>query len=185
MTEPFKLRVLHALTDALEEITIANGYHHDMGRFDRGDGVLTKRVYRGRAWFGDNDPIPMISVLEGVSPADEVAEMPVNTATGEFDWPLIVQVFVNDDPENPTDPAYRLMADVRRCLSQESTRRSANGRQVDPLGMGFPNQSGVDRIVSMRIGPGVCRPADDVSARAYGWLTLILRIVDHADSTFA
>jgi len=178
---PFKLRALTALTGIIKEITPDNGYVCDLADFDPGDGVDQERVFRGRAWFGDNDPIPMVSVLEGVSPADEVDEPPVDTTTGEYDWPLLIQGFVDDDPEHPTDPAYLLLADVRRRLAVEKRRKAPGSHQPDPLGLGL----GKNRITKISIGPGVVRPADDVSSRAYFWLTVILRVVDNASDPYA
>lgn len=172
---PFKLRALRALTEALKTITPTNGYNSDLSDFER-DTVATSRVYRGLAWFGADSPIPMVSILEGVSPADEVAEPPVDTATGEYDWPILVQGFVNDDPLNPTDPAYVLLADVRRRIAVEKLRKMTGSHQPDPLGLG----AGKNRITKITIGPGVVRPADDVSSKAYFWLTITLRIVDNA-----
>lgn len=183
--QPFKLRVLRALTDALKTITPANGYHHDMADAQASDGVTDSKVFRGRAWFGDSDPLPMLSVLEGVNPSDEVAEPPVNTPVAEYDWPILLQGFVNDDPANPTDPAYLLMADVRRCLAKEA-RRKMPGDPSEPNILGL-QEAGDSRnqLVDLRIGAGVVRPADDVSARAYFWASLTLRIVDHAADPYA
>lgn len=178
---PFKLRVLRGLTDALKTITPDNGYASNLADFDPGDGISTTRVFRGKAWFGDDSPIPMVSVLEGVTPSDEVAEPPVDTTTGEFEWPLIVQGFVQDDPENPTDPAYMLLADVRRRLAIERVRKAPNTHQPDPFGLGF----GKNRVTGLTIGPGVVRPADDISAKAYFWLSLTIRVVDNAAAPFA
>lgn len=179
---PFKLRVLRALTDALKEITPAAGYVFNLADFDD-SGVMQARVFRGRAWFGDNDPIPLVSVLEGVSPADDVAEPHLKTEGGSYDWPIMVQGFVDDDPENPTDPAYVLMADVRRRLVVEKTRKLPNSAgQLNPFGMGEP---GPNRVTGLIIGPGVVRPADDVSSKAYFWLSLTLRIVDNAAEPYS
>lgn len=182
MSDPFKLKLLKAITAALKEITPANGYVNDLGDFDPGDGVMTARVYRGRAWFGENDPIPLVSVLEGVDPADEVAEPPsVNAVSAEYDWPLLIQGFVDDDPANPTDPAYTLMAEVRRRLIAERKRKTA-AHDPDPFGLGA---TGKNRVTGLRVGAGVVRPADDVSAKAWFWLTLTPRIVDNAEDPTA
>lgn len=176
-TLPFKTRVLRALTDALKDIAPSNGYISDLADFEADDGVTVSRVYRGRAWFGDSDPIPMVSILEGAHPADMVAEPPVNTATNEHDWELLIQGFVNDDPTNPTDPAYPLLADVRRRLAIEA-KRTSDGM---PSILGFGLRDGAKNSISkLHIGAGVVRPADDVSARAYFWLSIVIRVVDNA-----
>ncbi len=181
MTLPFKLQALHALTDAFKTITPANGYHFDLADFVDGDGVTVSRVYRGRPWFGDSDPIPMVSVLEAGDPFDIIAEAQPSAGIAENDWALNVQGFVIDDKTNPTDPGYLLLADLRKCLAAEAARRSANGRQPNPLGLGL----GKNKVVSLRFGSGTVRPADDVSAKAWLWLPVTLRIVEHASDPYA
>lgn len=178
MSDPFDLKIQKALAAALKEITPAAGYVSNLADFDPGDGVLTSRIYRGRAWFGPNDPETMVSILEGIDPSEEVAEPPIESRSGEYDWPLIVLGFVNDDPNNPTDPAYVLKADVRRRLALEMKRKAPNSNQPDPFGLGVGVRN---RIVGLRIGPGVVRPADDVSPKAWFWLRLIVRRIDNAE----
>jgi len=175
----FKLDVLYAITDCLKAITPANGFAHDLSDFTDDELQPMQRVFRGRLWFGESDPIPMVCLYEGAHPADEVSESPVDTTTGEYDWDLIVQGFVNDDPVHPTDPAYRLMADVRRKLAAERKRKHPMKlHQRDPFGLG----AGSSHITDIRIGPGVVRPADDISAKAYFWLSLRIRIIDNAST---
>lgn len=178
--DPFKLRVLKALTATLKAITPANGYVSDLSDFDPGDGVDTARVYRGRAWFGDNDPLPMVSVLEGVNPADEVAEPPASTPVAEYSWDILLQGWVTDDPLNPTDPAYLLLADVRQCLAAQAKRTLPNDpTERDIFGLKAEGASR-NEITGLRFGAGVVRPADDVSSTAWFWLSVQVRVVDHA-----
>lgn len=178
---PFKLVALRAVTDALKEITPTNGYTSDMGDFELEDTTMQSRVFRGRAWYGSGDPVPMLSLLEAVDPASLVGDPPVDTATGEYDWPLLLQGFLQDDPVNPTDPAYFLLADVRWRLSKEIVRKVPGGHQPDPFGLG----RGKNRITKVIIGSGVVRPADDISAKTYFWLPLTLRIVDNPAAPFS
>ncbi|MBB5985931.1 hypothetical protein [Sphingobium lignivorans] len=181
MSDPFKLRVLKALTAALKTITPANGYDHDLSDGTHGDGAALERVFRGREWFGDSDPIPMLCVLEATSGEDELLAMS-QTAASQYDWPILIQGFVKDDPAHPTDPAYKLLADVRLCLARESTRTLEGSRGIkDPLGLG----SGANRIEKMAIGAGTVRPAGDVSAKAYFWLIVTLTVIDQAGSPYA
>lgn len=103
-----RLEVQKALTKHLEGITPDNGYKAD----------LRGKVYRGRNRFGANhtDKIPFLSVLE-----------PKATDYGNFaneeqtvrldDWVLLVQGWADDDPRNPTDPAYELVAEVEQRLA--------------------------------------------------------------------
>lgn len=176
MSDPFKLRVLKALTECLKEITPANGYASNLADFNPGDGVMTARIYRGRAWFGDNDPLPMVSILEGVDPAFEVGEPHLKAESAGYDWPILIQGWVTDDRANPTDPAYVLLDDVRKRLLREKIRKLPGSHsQPDPFGLGGTK----NRVNGLLVGPGVVRPADDVSSTAWFWLTLNLRIVDN------
>lgn len=178
---PFKLRVLRTLTDIIKEVTPSNGYVSDLSDFDPGDGVQTERVYRGREYFGDQDPLPLIGILEGNDPADEVAEQPVDTPTGEYWWALIVQGWTENDPQHPTDPAYVMMADVRRRLVIERRRKDAF-HNPNIFGLGA---EGKNRLVDLRVGPGVVRPPNNLSPVAWWWMTLDLRIVDNAGEPYA
>lgn len=170
MADPFRLRVLQALTSALREITLANGYSHD----------LSTNVFRGRTLYGEGDPLPLVSVLEAPQPPDELL-LSADAAVAAGDWRLIVQGFVQDDPENPTDPAYRLEADVRLRLARERKRR------VDgfPAPLGFPDGEG-GAVTALTIGRPVVRPADDeVSSNAFFWIPVTLRLVEDDDAPFS
>lgn len=179
---PFKLRCLYALTDALKTITKADGYHFDLADFTDDEGVAMERVFRGRAWFGDSDPIPMVSVLEAGDPFDTVAETETNSkSVMESDWTLNIQGFLVDDKTHPTDPGYLLLADIRRVLAREAARKGAMPHERNPLGLGL----GKNKIVRLSFGSGTVRPADDVSAKTWLWLPATLRIVEHADDPYA
>lgn len=169
-TEPFRLRLFMAMTAALEEITPANGYLNDMSR----------AVFRGRLYYGDNDPLPMLSILE---PAQSTLPALNNDGNISGDWEVLIQGFVKDDPKNPTDPAYRLQADVMRRLGQEQGRRD-DGRTLNVLGLGGGNGLG-NEIVEMKIGHGVVRPSDDISTKAYFWLTLTFKIIEDLKNPLA
>lgn len=159
MPDPTRLRVLKALTDVLASITPANGYQHD----------LTGSVFRGRDIFGYNDPLPMISILEQIEddPRDQGA-VPVDSPVQHAAWTLQIQGFVQDDRDNPTDPAHHLMAEVKKRLIEERIRH----RQRDIFGMG-------DVVTDLRLSHGVVRPADEVSDKAYFWLRMTLTLVEN------
>lgn len=173
---PRKLRILKALTDTLKTITPANGYQSDLADFDPGDGAFTPRVYRGRAFFGDEDPVPMISILEAVEASEDVVAAHKFKAVSEYFWPLLVQGFVKDDKTHPTDPAYTLLADVRQCLAREASRRSAGS----PFILGFPDT----KVTGMQIGSGIVRPANELSAYAGFHLTLGIGLIDDAEEPY-
>lgn len=159
--DPFRLRVQKSLTAALEQITPANGYRSDMAPATVG-GKTVRRVLRGRTIFGEDDPLPMISILEEpIAPENDLS--PVAGTSGQGPYDLMVQGFVNDDPQNPTDPAHILLADVKMRLI-ELKRDEGLSHRVFRFG---PK---ANTVVSVSFGGGVVRPADEVSAVAYFWL---------------
>lgn len=168
MSDPFRLRVLKALTTTLKEITPANGYVND----------LSESVFRGRDTFGEDDPLPMISILENPRATD-----PSQLADGtgsSADWELLIQGFVKDDHMNPTDPAYWLEAEVRKRLAQEKDRaRDFDGPGIFGLGQKAPCVTGIV------IGNPVCRPADETSDVAFCWLAVTLTLVEDLEKPFA
>lgn len=172
---PSKLVVLRGLTDALKEITPTNGYQSDLSDFDPGDGVLTPRVYRGRALFGESDPVPMVSVLEGIDAIDHIAEPLPTTPFSEYWWSLIVQGWVADDPQHPTDPAYVLLADVRRRLAIEAKRKTAD--KTEPMIFGLP----WSLVQGLRFNTGIVRPSNELSMYAGFHMTLQIQINDNAE----
>jgi hypothetical protein len=156
LPEPFDLQVLKALTTALEEITVANGYRHDMAG----------SVFRGRMLFSEDDPIPMISINQPPQMPEDI-EVPRGSSAAAYTMDLIIQGFVDDDFENPTDPAFYLLADVRHRLAVERKRDDG----FDVLGFGAK--------VQMHVGQGVVRSPDaDVSDRAFFWLPVTLEFAE-------
>lgn len=162
--EPFRLRVLKALTVTLEGVNPDNGYEHDM----------RKAVFRGRVRYGPKDPLPMLSILEAPIPLDVIQSRGANP-NSSGPWELLIQGFVKDDSKNPSDPAHHLMAEVKAVLALEKLRR--NDRQPDMFGLG-------GRVLEMQIGQGSVRPPDEVSDKAFFWLTLTLRIAETLDKPY-
>lgn len=166
LTPPTRLLVLMALTDSLEQVSgNADGYEYDL----RPTTEVPKRVYRGRVLFGDDDPIPMVSILESPVPI-EGQESDADKVVKKGDWELILQGWCEDDDKtvNPTDAAQYLLADVKRRLAIEKER----DRDFNILGMG-------DVVTALDIGVGVVRPPDEVSAKAYFWLNIKLNIIEN------
>ncbi len=158
--DPFRLRVQKAFTAALEQITVANGFRND----------LAGSVFRGRTIFGDNDPLPMVSMLEEpIAPENDLSPRSGTAETG--DYVLMVQGFIKDDPENPTDPAHVLLADVKRRLVE---LKADDRRQDRPFRFG-PK---ANTVVSVSWDGGVVRPADEVSAVAYFWLRVTFELAE-------
>lgn len=159
-TEPLRLRILKAMTEALKEITPANGFATD----------VEGNVFRGRVIFGENDPIPLISILEVPIPLDQTPP-PTDSEFSSGGWEIMIQGFVTDDPENPTDPAHFFMADVKKRLAIEKRKALAMNAAQGIFGLG-------NFVTGLRIGAGVVRPPDEISAVSYFWLTITLDMVE-------
>lgn len=159
-TEPLRLRILKAMTEALKEITVANGYHTD----------VNGAVFRGRVVYGDNDPLPLLSILEVPIPIDQT-EVPNDSPFNSGGWEIMVQGFVEDDETHPTDPAHFFMADVKKRLAKEKRKALEMESEDGIFGLG-------NFVTNIRIGTGVVRPPDEISAKAYFWLTLMLDVVE-------
>lgn len=162
MADPYRLAVMKKLTDQLKGITISNGYAYD----------LTDSVFRGRALFDDDDPVPMLSILE--SPRSEPGQFSgENARKGELT--VLVQGWAVDDAENPTDPAYFLMAAVEHRLARVTAINNSTG---DPL---YPNEYMLDRLVGdFKVQQGVVRPPmmDGISSKAFFYLAVTLTLVN-------
>lgn len=164
MPDPFRLTVLKALSAALEEVTPANDYLHD----------LTASVFRGRLLFTSHDPVPMVTITEPPQMPEQM-ESPDGATESSTKFPLLLQGFVDDDRENPTDPAYRLLADVQKRLALARSQ----GDGYDILGLG-------ERVMALHIGKGIVRPPDEVvSKTAYFWLPVTLEIAEDYANPFA
>lgn len=164
MTPSFKLRVLMALTAALRQITIANGY-----QFELGDSV-----YRGRLLLTAKDPVPCLAINEPPTTPEDLFS-PEGSALIRNAHMIIIQGFVADDLDNPTDPAYLLLADVQKCLAEELTRDEG----FDILGFG-------PRVTSLRLGSPIVRPPEaSVSIHSLFWLPLTLGYVEDLKYPFA
>ena len=163
MADPFRLRVLKALSASLEEVNPTNGYQHDM----------RNRVFRGRIIYGPKDPLPMISILEAPIPLETlIARGAQHSSAGP--WELLVQGFVKDDFQHPSDPAHHLMAEVKAQLTKEKRR----DRGHNALGM-----SG--RVAEMLIGQGSVRPPDEATDKAFFWLTVTLVVGEDLSDPYA
>lgn len=159
-TEPLRLRILKAMSEALKEISPANGYVT----------ALNEQVYRGRVIFGENDPLPLVSILEVPIPLDQTPP-PTDSEFSSGGWEIMVQGFIKDDSENPTDPAHFFMADVKKRLAIEKRKALAMKGEEGIFGLG-------NFVTGLRIGSGVVRPPDEISAVAYFWLTITLDMVE-------
>lgn len=158
MTDSIQLFALKKLTLELEGITPANGYQFDM----------SDRVFRGRLVYGDDDPIPMLSIVEHLQPDGNISVAGFLNSERAETWILLVQGWVENKPKNPTDDAYLLKAAVEKRLSDLIATDQSTG---NPL---YPNRYllGMKKtIINITIGPGlVSGPRAEVSAKAFFYL---------------
>ena len=167
ISDPLRLEIMKRLSGILREITPGNGYVLD---FSGAEGTEDNKVFRGRAIFGEGDPIPMLSILESPIPLDQLPS-PVDSGFNAGSWELMIQGFVDDDKTNPTDPAHIAMADVKKRLALESMKVSARIDEDGLFGL-------LRHVTKITIGTGVVRPPDEISAKAYFWLLIVLDIVE-------
>jgi len=158
MADSKRLLILKALTRHLEGIDGIDPYAHN----------LTDRVFRGRTVIGADFPVPMLSILEGKA-TDYGVFADLNQTVRKDSWLLLLQGYVQDDPVNPTDPAYTLLNDVELRLSDIV---SLNER-------GLPKFPGVHLlgglITSLTVAAPVVRPPEDgLSAKAFFYLPLLV-----------
>lgn len=168
---PPRLRILLAISDALKEINPDNGYEFDL----RDDQHGQPRVVRGRLVIGDEEPLPMVSILEQPM-ADEAisTERQADNTTNAGKWDLIVQGWAEGDKYNPSDIAYQLEAEVRKRISLEKKRPSARpgrGETRNYFGLG-------GLIYNITIGQPVVRPAEGISPQGTFYFNLTLEIAE-------
>jgi hypothetical protein len=89
---------------------------------------------------------------------------------------LLIQGWVEDDHENPTDPAHLLMADVKKRL--------ALAMQTDLSHIPNPLYMLGGKVVGVYVEPGTVRPADENSVRAFFFLRIVLQVVEHLDDPY-
>lgn len=166
MADSVRLAILKQLTTYLQtEITTTNGYQH----------TLTGAVFRGRFWLsGAEDPIPMLSILEALNPDRDPQRAGYERGTMEDEWILLVQGWVTDDPENPTDPAHNLMADVKRAIGKLA-------KQVYDAQL---SGTAFEHVSALTFEPGTVRPPDELSERAYFWMRIVLKVVEDTEALF-
>lgn len=175
MADPFRLRVLKALTAQIKTITPDNDFVNDLSDFTDEAGRQQERVFRGRTEFGDNDPLPMVAILE--DPASREANNdPINSGTGSNQFRVLIQGFVRDDKDHPLDPAYLLSAEVIRAISLSKTDR------YNILGFGHRQPC----VMALSVGQPVHRPPDDeVSHVAYFLVPVVLTLAENLETPFA
>lgn len=171
MSDSYLLAVEKALANHIEtEISSDKGRPLD----------VTGAVFRGRASYGRGDPTPMVSLLQ--SPDIEVETNSAGSETLRKGSKLyLVQGWVDDDPQNPTDPAHELLAEIKRAIAMLMG-------DFDDSNYALRHHSAQDQplVESVDVGVGLVRPPDDVSpTQAYCWLPVRLGLVESIDDPYA
>jgi hypothetical protein len=154
---------------------IADTVTTDNGRpFD-----LSQVVFRGRQRFGHGEPVPMVSVVQ--APNIDIENNNAGKGRQRFsDKTFLIQGWVADDPQNPTDPAHELMAEVKRALSYTLDMDDPNFmfRSYNPKGN--------DLISNINISTGLVRPPESgISDKAYFWLPLIVTLIEDLSDPYS
>ncbi|UVK46820.1 hypothetical protein BPNPMPFG_002530 [Mesorhizobium sp. AR07] len=175
MPDPFRLRLLKAVSAQLKTITPANGYLHDLSDYTDSAGRVAERVFRGKTVFGDNDPRPALAVLEDPRVKDG-HNGTGNSPAAVNELRILVQGFVTDDKDHPLDPAYQLSAEVITALVK------AKKDTHNIFGFGYQAPC----VMNLSIGQPVHRPPDDeVSAVAYFLVGVTFTLAENLETPFA
>lgn len=159
-TAPFRLEVLRRMTALIETIGVSSAIAY---------ADMSGKVKRGRIMFGEETPVPFVAILEPPIPVDQLPSPEGSDSTSGY-WDLLIQGFVEDDEDNPTDPAHILCANVRAVLAQHREDEHLNGL----FGMGVRTNV----VEDIFIGEPKVRPSDEISAKAYFWLPIRLKVVE-------
>lgn len=171
MIDSKRLATLRWLTAYLaREITPTNGYQFDLSADDRS-------VVRGVMFRDRTDPLPQVSILEDLDPERYPRRAGVSSAAHGVDkdeWVLLVQGWVEDDKDFPTDAAYLLMADVQKAIAKLS-------KGMDPVTFApaSPDYRMGGLVADIKVETGVVRPAmENVTDKALFWCRVVLGFVE-------
>lgn len=173
MADPKQLRVLKKLVAHLEGINPTNV---DPATGAAYDIDLRGRVFRGRSLLTIDDAEDAISILE--FPRQElVSPVGDHGIVRQLSWQIMLQGWPQDDPENPSDPAYAMLAKcemrLARLVAQKSNGRGAMYPDEYMLGL----HDGQHELTTLSIAPGVVRPPEDAASRlAMFYMPLVLGV---------
>lgn len=173
---PKQLQIMQRLTAHLEKISA--DFYPDFGFPE--DFNLAGAVFRGRTTLGPSDPYPALTILEAPNPKTGAPASENNRKRHE-DWVLLIQGFVRDDAENPTDPAYELKAITEFHLARLIAIREQDG---EPL---FPDEYLLGKLLTgLTIGQGVVRPPEvQVSPKAFFYIPVTVKLVTDPTKPYA
>lgn len=171
MTPSKRLATLLFLTEYLvREVTFANGYQHDLSAHEN-------QVVRGVMYRDREAPLPQVSILEDLDPERYPRRAGVSSAAHGVDkdeWVLLVQGWVEDDKDFPTDTAYLLMADVQKAIA-----KLAIGMDPVTFAPATPDYRMGGLVTDVKVETGVVRPPmENVSDKALFWCRVVLGFVE-------
>lgn len=126
MSTPFTKAsdIAEYLTTLLAGVTVANGYHTDIGL----------RVFRGKRSKVE-EQIPCAVLIEGEDHPGESAGRESIKIVQDY----VVGGYVECDPDNPNDAAHLVLKDIKKVLFQQGPRMgnrvtniSYSGRDIGP-----------------------------------------------------
>jgi hypothetical protein len=174
MPDSIQLHILKAITIHLQGVTPANDYDFD----------LSAAVFRGRLLYGDDVPLPMVSIVEhlqGDITTDTAGE---NQIERTETWILLVQGITRNAIENPTDETYNLKAAVEHRLAR-TIKMNAKGDPEFPDEYFFGLRS-LKAITGLTIGPGIVSPPrEGISSRAFFYLPLGVGLATDISNPYA
>jgi hypothetical protein len=174
MADPKQLRVLKKLVAHLEGINPDNDDPATGAPYTRD---LRGKVYRGRSLLTINDAEDAISILE--FPRQELYSVVGDHGIVRMhSWSLMVQGWPADDPVNPSDPAYELLAMVEMRLARlvaEAPQGRRGGLYPDEYKLGKVDDD--YELSTLIIAPGIVRPPEDAASRlAMFYMPLVLGV---------
>lgn len=169
---PTRLLILRRLTALLEEVA----YQDEAGN----DVLMLGRVSRGRILLGEESKPPLLSVLEAARPDPHTGYAGDENDAHHDMWPLLVQGIIEDDIDNPTDPAYFMVAAVEAQLSKIIAVDANTGHAL------FPQHKDLGGLITaLEIMPPVVRPPEDkVSSKAFFFLPIRLGVAISSDQPY-
>jgi len=170
MADSYILTVEKAMADLIETtVTTGNGRPFD----------LTELVFRGRIRYGHNEPIPMVSIMQ--APNIDIETVDVGKGRQRAtDKTFLIQGWVADDFDNPTDPAHELLAEVKRALGYILDMDSEHY-----MLQSYSN-SGNGLVSNIGISSGLVRPPEaSISDKAYFWLPVLVTLVEDLADPYA
>lgn len=143
----------------LAEITIANGYNFNL-----------QAAYRNKRRFGKEMQLPSVAILENFNP-DRAPETigGMNGTKQQYDQIFLLNGWADDSDEDAQehgDAAQNLLGDVKKALGKLIMRSAEQEGYFGKL------------AIELRIEPGVVRPPDEQSSKAYFWMRIQMKIVE-------